>query len=231
MTAGRIVLWRHGRTAFNAEARLQGQSDIPLDRVGQWQAETAAYALAARYTPTRIVSSDLGRARATAEALASRVGLPVQVDARVRERGFGEWEGLTAAEMSERWPEEHAAWASGREPQRVGAESRAEVLERMVEGVSAHAAELDRHDTLVIVSHGAAISLGVIGLIGLDAEWRGITGMSNAHWAELHATRPGSPVAWRLESLNLGPAHESSDWNAGPDVAEDELQEEVRDPA
>ena len=68
MTAGRVLLWRHGRTAHNLQARLQGQSDIPLDEVGHWQAHTAAAAIAARYQPTRIVVSDLVRARVPADA-------------------------------------------------------------------------------------------------------------------------------------------------------------------
>ncbi|NKY12506.1 histidine phosphatase family protein [Cellulomonas hominis] len=231
MTAGRVVLWRHGRTAHNAGARLQGQSDIPLDDVGVWQAETAAAALASRYRPTRIVASDLGRAHATAWALADRTGLPVHTDARVRERSFGEWEGMTSAEIAERWPEQHAAWVAGREPERVGAESRADVLTRMVDAVTAEAAALERDDTLVVVSHGAAISLALVGLLGLPSEWRGVSGMSNAHWCEVQPGRPGSTPGWRLEALNVGPVHASSDWNAGPDRPERTMDEEVRDPA
>ena len=61
-----VVLWRHGRTEYNAARRLQGQIDIPLDEVGRWQGTTAAAALFARHTPVRIVSSDLVRARSTA---------------------------------------------------------------------------------------------------------------------------------------------------------------------
>lgn len=231
MTAGRVVLWRHGRTAHNAAARLQGQSDIPLDDVGVWQAETAAAALASRYSPTRIVASDLGRARSTAEALSARTGLPVHTDPRVRERSFGDWEGMTSAEIAERWPEQHAAWRSGREPERVGAETRAEVQARMVEAIAEQAGALEADDTLVVVSHGAAITLGLVGLLGLPAEWKGVSGMSNAHWAEVQPGRPGSGLAWRLEALNVGPVHASSDWNAGPDRVDRGMDEEVRDPA
>jgi probable phosphoglycerate mutase len=231
VTAGRVVLWRHGRTAHNASARLQGQSDIPLDEVGVWQAETAAAALASRYRPTRIVASDLGRARSTAEALAERTGLPLETDARVRERSFGDWEGMTSAEIAERWPDQHAAWVAGREPERVGAETRAEVRERMTHAVSELAGALGADDTLVVVSHGAAISLGLTGLLSLPADWKGISGMSNAHWAELQPGRPGSGLAWRLEALNVGPVHASSDWNAGPDRPGASMDDEVRDPA
>jgi len=63
-----VVLWRHGRTEYNAARRLQGQIDIPLDEVGRWQGTTAAAALFARHTPVRIVSSDLVRAFDYSEA-------------------------------------------------------------------------------------------------------------------------------------------------------------------
>jgi probable phosphoglycerate mutase len=231
VTAGRVVLWRHGRTAHNASARLQGQSDIPLDEVGVWQADTAAEALAGRYRPTRLVSSDLGRARATAEALSVRTGLPVHTDPRVRERSFGEWEGMTSAEIAERWPEQHAAWVAGHEPGRVGAETRAAVRDRMVSSISARAAALEPDDTLVVVSHGAAITLALVGLLGLEPGWKGLSGMSNAHWAEIQPGRPGSGLAWRLEALNVGPVGASTDWNAGPDSPARSMVAEVQDPA
>ncbi|MCC2318198.1 histidine phosphatase family protein [Cellulomonas chengniuliangii] len=223
MTAGRVLLWRHGRTAHNASGRLQGQVDIPLDDVGLWQARTAAAALAARYRPTRVVSSDLSRARATADALAAQVGLELVLDPRVRERSFGDWEGMTSDEIAARWPDEHAAWARGGEPHRPGGESRADVAERMREAVGEHAAGLGAGDTLVVVTHGAAISLAVGALLGLPSDWRGITGPSNAHWAELHAGRLSHGGAWRLTGYNLGPTDASADWNAGPD-------QQVRDP-
>ena len=70
MTAGRLLLVRHGRTAYNSEARLQGQVDIPLDAVGRWQARTAAARLLTRHEPTAIVVSDLSRAHETASFLA-----------------------------------------------------------------------------------------------------------------------------------------------------------------
>jgi len=223
VTAGRVLLWRHGRTAHNAEARLQGQTDIPLDDVGRWQAGTAAAALAARYRPTVIVTSDLVRARATADALAGPLGLVPVVDARMRERSFGDWEGLTAADIAERWPAEHAEWAAGGEPQRPGSETRAHVAQRVSEAVNEHARALSDDDTLVVVSHGAAIGLGVTALIGMSAGWRGIAGVSNAHWAEVRLGRAGAGSAWRLLAYNLGPTDASSDWDAGPD-------REVRDP-
>ncbi|MBX9246076.1 histidine phosphatase family protein [Actinotalea ferrariae] len=216
MAARAVVLWRHGRTAYNAAARLQGHSDIPLDDVGAWQVAEAAQHIAQRHTPARIVSSDLGRAVATARALGELADVPVDVDPRLRERGFGTWEGLTAAEIEERWPDAYAVWRQGKDPQRAGAETRAEVAERMVEAVSEHAAALDDGGTLVVVSHGAAITLGLVALLGLDpAAWRGLGGLHNAHWSLLRASHRDVGPAWYVEAHNHGPAVAVDDWNAG----------------
>lgn len=231
MTAGRLLLWRHGRTAFNAEARLQGQVDIPLDDVGRWQARTAASRMLERHDPTHIVASDLVRADETARFLARAAGIEVVPDVRVRERAFGEWEGLTGDEIHATWPEDFALWRAGGEPSRVGAETRAQVAARMAEAIAEQAGALDRHDTLVVVSHGAAISSAVGELLGMPPEWRGIAGMLNAHWAELVSSSADGQAAWRLSGYNLGPTDASSDWNAGPDTVHDsEADAQTRDP-
>ncbi|KGM13131.1 histidine phosphatase family protein [Cellulomonas bogoriensis] len=208
-----VVLWRHGRTAYNLAGRLQGQVDIPLDEVGLRQADEAAEMLHLRHRPVRIVSSDLGRAEATAQALARRVGVPVQVDARLRERSFGEWEGLSAEEIRGRWPDEYAVWRAGHDPQRVGAETRAEVAQRVAAAVGEHAEDVQDGQTLAVVAHGAAITLGLTSLLGLDpVTWRGLVGLHNAHWSVLRRSAAGEP-AWRLEEHNAGPAVSVAEWN------------------
>ena len=78
MSAGTVILWRHGRTEFNATSRLQGTIDVPLDEVGRWQVEQAALDLWRRHVPTRVVASDLGRAVETAHQLADLVGIEVE---------------------------------------------------------------------------------------------------------------------------------------------------------
>ncbi|GEN78510.1 histidine phosphatase family protein [Actinotalea fermentans] len=216
MTAGTVICWRHGRTAYNASTRMQGTIDIPLDEIGQWQVEQAALDLWRRHAPTRIVASDLGRARATAQQLADLVGLQVGVDTRLRERSFGEWEGLTAEEIAEQWPEEFAVWQRGGDPKRMGAESRAAVAERFSAAVRELAAPMAHDETLVLVSHGAAVSLGLTALLGLDAvAWRGLVGLHNAHWSVLRASRGDAWPAWRMEAHNVGPSVVVADWNAG----------------
>lgn len=216
MTAATVVLWRHGRTAFNAEHRLQGATDIPLDDVGRWQVGEAARDLVQRHLPARVVSSDLLRARDTAAALADLAGVDVETDARLRERGFGDWEGLTAEEIEERWPDQFRLWRSGTDPQRHGAETRSAVAQRMAEAIAAHAGRTETGGTLVVVSHGAAITLGLVQLLGLDAgTWRGLFGLHNAHWTVLRASAGQGQPRWAVEAHNHGPAVVMDDWNAG----------------
>ena len=107
-----LVLWRHGQTDYNLEGRIQGRVDIPLNDIGRDQAASAAPDLVA-LNPAAIFSSPLERARQTAEVLASAIGLGVHVDNRLAERSFGRWEGLSRAQIEERWPEQFDVWRSG----------------------------------------------------------------------------------------------------------------------
>ncbi|WP_043497586.1 histidine phosphatase family protein [Georgenia sp. SUBG003] len=203
MTAGTVILWRHGQTDYNAARRLQGQSDIPLNHAGVRQADLAATALAA-LEPTRIITSDLDRAVSTAQALANRTGLQPSADARLRERSFGEWEGLTQEQIKASWPEAFAAWRQGREPEGVGAETRRDCATRVAAAVQEAAAELDDGDVLVVVGHGAAITLGQTAMLGLDpGSWFGLTGLENSGWTLMHPN-PGREPGWRLSAYNLG---------------------------
>jgi probable phosphoglycerate mutase len=98
-------VWRHGQTLWNLEHRFQGSTDIPLDEVGIAQAARGA-SLLAGLAPSRIVSSPLSRASATADALATLTALPVAYDPRLVERFGGSWEGLTGDEIWARFPDE-----------------------------------------------------------------------------------------------------------------------------
>jgi broad specificity phosphatase PhoE len=90
-----LLLVRHGETDWNAEGRLQGHTDRPLNDYGRRQAGALADALAGDSIDA-VYSSDLARARETAEILAVRLGLLVSVDAGLREKNWGSWEGLTS---------------------------------------------------------------------------------------------------------------------------------------
>jgi probable phosphoglycerate mutase len=186
------VLWRHGQTVWNAESRFQGQSDIPLDETGQVQAERAARLLAA-LRPDLIVSSDLSRAAQTAAPLARLTGLDVTLDKDLRERHGGRWEGLTDTEIRTRYPAEHAAWnPPDGEPSAVVADRVAGALHRIAEAEPGLA---------VVVSHGAALRLGMSRLLGMPDELFGVLGpLSNCSWSVLGRRRG----RWRLVEHNAG---------------------------
>ncbi|CAH0154728.1 Phosphoserine phosphatase 1 [Massilia sp. Bi118] len=105
----KIILIRHGETAWNAERRLQGHLDIALNAEGERQARLLAEALAPEHIDL-IVSSDLGRARQTAQAVAAPRGMPLMVEPGLRERCYGGFEGLLYSEIEQRFPAEFAAW-------------------------------------------------------------------------------------------------------------------------
>jgi glucosyl-3-phosphoglycerate phosphatase len=197
------VLWRHGQTAWNAERRFQGQSDIPLDPTGQAQAERAARLLAG-LRPDLIVSSDLTRAASTAAPLARLTGLEVLLDKDLRERHGGCWEGLTDTEIRARYPAEHASWdPPDGEPTLVVADRVAGALGRIATAVSEMAAgDTSRAGGLaVVVSHGAALRLGMSRLLGMPQEVFGALGpLSNCSWSVLGLRYD----RWRLLEHNAG---------------------------
>ncbi len=104
------VLLRHGQTEHSVERRFSGRNDLPLNATGQAQAKAAATWLAAHGEFTAVVSSPLRRARETAEVAAAALGVPLAFDDDLTECDFGAWEGLTFAEVAQRWPDELAAW-------------------------------------------------------------------------------------------------------------------------
>lgn len=204
----RIVCLRHGQTLWNVEHRFQGHSDIPLDETGLAQAARAA-SLLASLRPTLIVSSDLQRAHDTGLALGRLVGLDVAVDKDFRERGGGEWEGLTREEIAERWPREYVAWEA------PGGEPVTEVAARVAAAMRRWAAKLDDDGLLVIASHGAALRLGICELLGLPQElWSAIGGLGNCCWSVLQEGRRG----WRLLEHNAGTLPEPISSDDSPDA-------------
>ena len=137
----RIVLWRHGQTAWNLERRFQGSTDIALTETGLGQARRAARLLAA-LAPDAIVSSDLRRAADTAAELAALTGLPVSHDEGLRETYAGAWQGLTHKEILERFGEQYTAWKRGEPVRRGGGELETEVADRAAPVVLAAADKL-----------------------------------------------------------------------------------------
>jgi probable phosphoglycerate mutase len=196
----RVLLLRHGRTAWNAQRRFQGQADPPLDEVGRAQAYEVATLIAA-LSPDLLVSSDSARAMQTALIVGEVAGLPPAVEPRLRERGLGHWEGLTREEVAAEYPDEYADWAAGRDVSRRGGETREAVAARALAAFE----QLPAVPTAVLVTHSATAMALTNRLLGIAQEVHPLGPLANCHWSELYEepadTRPG---AWRLRGHNLG---------------------------
>ena len=215
MSLRQLVLWRHGRTAWNASGRIQGQTDVPLDDVGRAQARDAAARLAS-LSPTFIVSSDLSRAADTAEALAELVALSVTRDPRLREMAFGIREGLTHEQTFEQHPEAMAAFVAEPSTLLPGAESYAQVGRRVAASIRDSCARLEPGQAGVLVGHGAAMRVGICAFLAVPEQiWFRFGGFSNCSWAVLADRRRG----WCI-----------TEWNAGS-LPEPVLSDDERDNA
>jgi broad specificity phosphatase PhoE len=184
----RLILTRHGETDWNAEGRWQGHSDTPLNERGREQAAE----LAAQLDSVDVVyASDLARARETAEIAAGRLGVDLHLDARLRERSFGAWEGLTSAEIEERFADAHRRWKSG---EGFGADD-AEPFDAFAARIHAFLDDvLARHptDEVLVVAHGGSIRVIHALAMGLDyvRDHRSIPAVDNCALAR-YAARNG----------------------------------------
>jgi len=154
----RLCLVRHGETAWNAEHRVQGQLDVPLSAVGEAQALAAARVLA-REAFDAVYSSDLERARKTAEPAASALGREVLLERDLRERHYGIFERLTYAEVKTRYPEDYARFEA-RDPEfafRSG-ESLKDFYARSIAVVSKIAGE-NRSRSILVFTHGGVLDM------------------------------------------------------------------------
>ncbi|MDR6940146.1 histidine phosphatase family protein [Arcanobacterium hippocoleae] len=201
MPAKQIVFWRHGQTAQNLAGRIQGSTDNPLNDTGLAQAQHVAPHLQ-NLGITKVYCSDLIRARQTAQAFLDLTQLQLQIDPRLRERSYGLWEGLTAAEISASWPSEYQYWRNGNTPVSVGVEERLTVARRVTKCVEDALAASSDDDVILFVAHGGSIVNGIMGLLGMNPDqWTGLHGLDNCHWALLEA-RPLQNPRWRLCSYN-----------------------------
>ncbi|MCN0179593.1 histidine phosphatase family protein [Salinispora arenicola] len=198
----RLVVWRHGNTDWNASGRVQGQTDISLNDLGQEQAHVAARLLAG-LRPDAIVASDLRRAADTAAALAALTSLPVRTDVRLRERYFGRWQGLQLTEAAERYPDEYARWRAGDPDPGAGIETLDDLGKRLGSALQ-EAADTVPGGTVVVATHGGAARQGIGQLLGWEpAVLRTVDSLRNCHWTELwHDDVRG----WHLRAHNVGPS-------------------------
>jgi broad specificity phosphatase PhoE len=153
-----LTLIRHGETDWNRARRIQGSTDIPLNDTGREQARAAAAALRERggELPVNVVSSDLSRARETAEIIAAELGAAApRVYPGLRERSYGEAEGVDATEFLERWGDWHSAEVPGAEP---WPHLRRRALSALSRAVRDHRAQTaPGAASLIVVTHGALI--------------------------------------------------------------------------
>ena len=205
MSGRTLVLLRHGRTEWNHEGRLQGQREVGLDATGHDQARRTAPAIAVLH-PTLLWSSDLQRTRQTVAPIAQACGLEPVFDARLREFGFGPYEGLSHEELREHDPASYDALRRGDYDQVAHAESQEHVATRMVAAITDLRDALEPGETGVAVSHGAAIRLAVGSLLGWpDGLFRTLHALGNCGWAVLRE-HPHDGVL-RLEAYHRSVEH------------------------
>ena len=186
MSVTTVYLARHGRTAFNAEDRMRGLSDPPLDDIGIAEAQKLAAALADK-RPAAIISSPLQRAVATAQSIADAAGVPATVDIRLNDRDYGPHTGAKRAEVIARY---------GSIDNAPGVEPVEAVRQR---ALSAFTALIDEHDggPLILVSHDAfnRALLGQLDTTLTDAPQR------TACWNRLERV----DGIWRVEEYDQKP--------------------------
>lgn len=152
----RLLVIRHGETAWNRETRIQGHLDIPLNPTGEWQAERLAHALLDEGI-CAIYSSDLLRAQHTAAAISRKLGLPLTLDQALRERHFGSLEGLTQEQIAAERPLEAKRWRE-RDPSYgpQGGETLQAFYDRCV-GALEYTASRHLGETIAVVAHGGVL--------------------------------------------------------------------------
>lgn len=202
IASGRLLLCRHGQTEFNASARFQGQLDTPLSELGRRQAELLRRRLADEPIDAAY-ASDLARARETAETALAGREVPLRFDQRLREVAFGRWEGLTFAQIKERFPDD----VVGRDRDRVhfampGGESLAQLAAR-VKVFLTHILPDHAGQTLLVVSHGGTVNAIISGLldIPLSSWWR--LRNHNANVSVIEFTSSGPRLAGFNDTCHL----------------------------
>lgn len=202
MSAGRLIVWRHGRTQWNHEGRFQGQADLSLDEVGVAQAKAAA-PLLAEYRPAVLVSSDLRRTTETMAEFVAITAQPVAYDQDLREIDVGSWAGRSVDEIRAEEPE-MSARISGFDPdvRRGGdGETLRELADRAEKGFRRAIDSVPDGQTVLVACHGLATRVGIGQLLGLGpGQWELLGGLDNCGWIVLV---PGRTVPWRVHGWNL----------------------------
>ena len=194
--ATRIIAIRHGETTWNVDTRIQGQLDIPLNANGRWQAERLAEALKGEPIQA-IYTSDLARAWETAQYVSRATGVELTKEIGLRERGFGDFEGKTFAEIEQLLPEQSLRWRK-RDPEfsPAGGESLVALRARVVEAAQRLAA-LHAGEQIALVGHGGVMDVLYRAATRLDIQAPRTWALGNAAINRLLWTPEGfSLVGW-----------------------------------
>lgn len=198
----RLVLLRHGESVWNAEGRIQGQRGSGLTEVGRAQAQATAAALAAAHPHARVVTSDLPRCLETTAPLTAALGVEAELEPLLRERAFGDWEGLLRDEMASRDPERWERWRAGDDViAEVGGESSTALVDRIEPVFRALLATTPDGATTVAVTHGGPVWHGTHRLLGVPPGTFG--GVSNASVTELLGWADGVGPGGRAAAVVL----------------------------
>lgn len=191
----RLCIVRHGETAWNAEHRVQGQLDVPLNAIGQAQALAAAKILS-REKFDAIYSSDLSRARQTAQPVANFLAKEILLEKDLRERHYGIFERLTYAEVKVRYPEDYARFEA-REPEyafRTG-ESLRDFSARSI-AVMAKIVNQNKDRNILVFTHGGVLDKLYRFVTGLPISAPREFGIPNAGLNRIEVT----PAGWRIRA-------------------------------
>lgn len=194
MSATRLCIVRHGETAWNAEHRVQGQLDVPLNAIGEAQALAASKVLSKERFDA-IYSSDLSRARQTAAYTAGLLSMQVTIDEALRERHYGIFERLTYAEVKVRYPEDYARF-DARDPEygfRTG-ETLKDFSVRSIKVISA-IAERHQGQNVAVFTHGGVLDKLYRFITGLPLSAERNFGIPNAGLNRIEVTADG----WKIQ--------------------------------
>ena len=165
-----IILVRHGQTEWNRIERFRGRADVPLNETGLDQAEATGERVAKTWQPIAVYTSPLSRSVKTAQAIAKHFNLPVQIHPGLADIDYGEWQGLTPEEASQRWPEQIDAWYQHpKHAQIPGGETLADIRQRAMKTVT-DLAEKHTGETIVLVGHTVINRVILLGVLGLGNE-------------------------------------------------------------
>lgn len=221
----RLILIRHGQTTYNATGRMQGHLDTELSEEGYTQALAAARLLADK-SITKIVASDLVRAKETARVVAEELGLDYTLDARLRETHLGDWQSKSSSEVDLEFPGARAIWRHDPTWAPPHGESRVQVAERARPAIDDLMRDYPEWNdgTVLVVAHGGAIAALTCHLLGLEVPQYGIlSGLKNTHWAQLTARpafnpdKPDSPATFTADNVE-GATWYFDGWNMGAKV-------------